>query len=310
MEKIALRDAYGTELVELGKKYDNLFVVDADLTKSTKTAGFAKTFPERFANCGIAEGNMMSMAAGLSTCGNIVFASTFAMFAAGRAYEQIRNAIGYPHNNVKVVATHAGLTVGEDGATHQCLEDMALMRAIPGMIVISPSDATQTKAALRFACEYEGPVYIRLGRLAVPVIYDDSYVFTPGVYNKVAEGSDITLMYTGPFYEAALQARDILAEKGISLKILDVPSIKPFADGAAEEAAKDTKGVITIEDHNTIGGFGDAVCESLCDIGAGLKVIRLGAQDTFGKSGEPKALMAKFGMDAAAIVAAAEKLMK
>lgn len=310
MEKIALRDAYGTELVELGKKYDNLFVLDADLTKSTKTAGFAKAFPERFANCGIAEGNMISVAAGLSTCGNIVFASSFAMFAAGRAYEQVRNAVGYPKNNVKVVATHAGLTVGEDGATHQCLEDMALMRAIPGMIVISPSDATQTKAALRFACEYHGPVYIRLGRLAVPVIYGDDYVFTPGVYNKIAEGSDITLMYTGPFYEAALQAREILAAKGISLKILDIPSIKPFADEAAVEAVRDTKAVITIEDHNVVGGFGSAACESICNIGGGVKVIRLGAQDKFGKSGTPAELLAKYGMDAAAIVAAAEKLSK
>lgn len=307
MEKIALRDAYGSELVELGKKYDNLFVLDADLTKSTKTAGFVKAFPERFANCGIAEGNMMSMASGLSSCGNIVIASSFAMFAAGRAYEQVRNAIGYPHANVKVVATHAGITVGEDGATHQCLEDISLMRTIPGMTVISPSDATQTKAALRFACEYNGPVYIRLGRLATPVIYDE-YTFTPGCYNTIAEGTDITLMYTGPFYEAALKAREVLAEKGISLKIIDVPSIKPFADGAVEEAIRDTKAIITIEDHNTVGGFGSAVCESLCGFGAGLKVVRLGVQDSFGKSGTPQALMAKYKMDADGIIEAALSL--
>ncbi len=310
MEKIALRDAYGAELVELGKKYDNMFVLDADLTKSTKTADFAKAFPEKFANCGIAEGNMMSTAAGLASCGNIVFASSFAMFAAGRAYEQVRNAIAYPKANVKVVATHAGITVGEDGATHQCLEDMALMRAIPGMVVISPSDSWQTKAALRFACEYEGPVYIRLGRLAVPVIYDENYVFTPGCYNKIADGTDITLMYTGPFYEAALKAKEILAQKGISLKILDVPSIKPFADEAVAEAVKDTKAIITIEDHNTIAGFGSAVCESLCNIGASCKVVRMGACDTFGKSGTPLELMAKYGMDGESIAAKAEELMK
>ncbi len=310
MEKIALRDAYGAELVELGKKYDNIFVLDADLTKSTKTADFAKTFPEKFANCGIAEGNMMSVASGLAACGNIVFASTFAMFAAGRAYEQVRNAIAYPRTNVKVVATHAGITVGEDGATHQCLEDMALMRAIPGMVVISPSDAWQTKAALRFACEYEGPVYIRLGRLAVPVLYDENYVFTPGCYNKIADGTDITLMYTGPFYEAALEAKEILAQKGISLKILDVPSIKPFADDAVAEAVKDTKAIITIEDHNTVAGFGSAVCESVCKLGAGVKVERMGAVDTFGKSGTPLELMAKYGMDGKSIAAKAEEMLK
>lgn len=303
MEKKALRDAYGEGLAELGGEYENLFVLDADLTKSTKTEVFKKKYPERFINCGIAEGNMMSVASGLASCGNIVFASTFAMFAAGRAYEQIRNSIAYPRTNVKIVATHAGLTVGEDGATHQCLEDMALMRAIPGMTVISPSDAVQTKAALRYACQTQGPVYIRLGRLAVPVVHKEDYVFTPGSYVKIAEGTDMTILYTGPFYQTAIDVKALYEAKGISVKILDVPSIKPMAVDAVKEAAK-TGFIVTIEDHNNIGGFGSAVCETLASLPKEYpspKVLRLGADDRFGTSGTPEAILQEYGLDAASV---------
>lgn len=305
-EKKALRDVYGETLIELGEKYPNLYVLDADLTKSTKTAGFAKRFPERFINCGIAEGNMMSVASGISTCDKIVFASTFAMFAAGRAFEQIRNSIGYPHTNVKIVATHAGLTVGEDGATHQCLEDMALMRSIPGMVVISPSDAYQMRAALKFACEYQGPVYIRAGRLAVPVVYDDSFVFEPGCYRKVADGEDIALMYTGAFYETAMNVRKILSKFNINLKVIDVPSIKPFAKDAVIEAVKDARMIVTLEDHNNIGGFGGAVCECLTSLdlpvsSGHIRVLRLGSGDKFGKSGSAEAVLERYGLDAVSV---------
>lgn len=305
-EMKALRDAYGETLAELGEKYDNLYVLDADLSKSTKTEIFAKKFPERFIECGIAEANMMSVASGMATCGKIVFASTFAMFAAGRAYEQIRNSIAYPHTNVKIVATHAGLTVGEDGATHQCLEDLALMRAIPGMVVISPSDAYQMKAAVRFACEYEGPVYIRAGRLAVPVVYDDGFVFTPGCYKKVADGENITLMYTGAFYETAMKVREILAKFNITLRVIDVPSIKPFAVDAVKEAAKDASMIVTLEDHNNIGGFGSAVCETLTslDIPEKVRVLRLGSGDKFGKSGKAADVLARYGLDAKGVAKA------
>lgn len=305
-EMKALRDAYGETLVELGEKYSNLYVLDADLSKSTKTELFAKKFPERFINCGIAEANMMSVASGIATCGKIVFASTFAMFAAGRAYEQIRNAIAYPHTNVKIVATHAGLTVGEDGATHQCLEDLALMRAIPGMIVISPSDAYQMKAALRFACEYNGPVYIRAGRLAVPVVYDDSFKFEPGCYKKVADGDGITLMYTGAFYETAMKVREILSQFNIFVKVIDVPSVKPLNPEAVIEAAKDSSLIVTLEDHNNIGGFGSAVCECLTSLGTGVlsgnvRVLRLGSGDRFGKSGKAEAVIERYGLDAKSV---------
>lgn len=299
----ALRDAYGEGLAELGGEYENLFVLDADLTKSTKTEVFKKKYPERFINCGIAEGNMMSVASGLATCGNIVFASTFAMFAAGRAYEQIRNSIAYPGTNVKIVATHAGLTVGEDGATHQCLEDMALMRAIPKMTVISPSDAVQTKAALRYACQTKGPVYIRLGRLAVPVVHKEDYVFTPGSFVKIAEGSDMTILYTGPFYQTALEVKEMYEAKGISVKILDVPSIKPMSEAAVKEAAQ-TGFIVTLEDHNIVGGFGSAVCETLLSLPKEFskpRVLRLGANDRFGTSGTPAEILKEYGLDAKSV---------
>ena len=247
----AQRDAYGEVLVELGKKYPNLFVLDADLTKSTKTVTFLKEFPERHINCGIAEGNMMAVAAGISTCGNIVFASSFAMFAAGRAFEQVRNSVCYAHNNVKVVATHAGLTVGEDGATHQCLEDLGLMRSIPGMVVLAPSDAGSTKAACRFAAEYDGPVYIRLGRLPLTCFNDETnYKMGLGQADVLSEGDFATVMFCGPFYDLSMQIKDLFAKNGLKIRVVDVPCIKPINRAVVKSAASETKAIVTIEDHN------------------------------------------------------------
>lgn len=305
-EKKAQRDAYGEVLVELGEKYENLFVLDADLTKSTKTANFQKVFPERHINCGIAEGNMMTVSAGIASCGNIVFASTFAMFAAGRAYEQIRNSIAYPHNNVKVVATHAGLTVGEDGATHQCLEDIALMRAVPGMVVLAPSDAVQTKEACRFAAEYNGPVYIRIGRLPIPVVYDEkTYKFELGKSEMLADGKDVTLMFCGPFYELANEVRELLVKNGISARIVDMPSIKPLDTVAVRDAIADTGLIVTIEDHNVFGGLGSAVSDALAELDLtrrnGKEIIKIGAQDKFGTSGTPAEILKEYGFDAVEI---------
>ena len=305
-EKKAQRDAYGEVLVELGEKFDNLFVLDADLTKSTKTANFQKVFPERHINCGIAEGNMMTVSAGIASCGNIVFASTFAMFAAGRAYEQIRNSIAYPHNNVKIVATHAGLTVGEDGATHQCLEDIALMRAVPGMVVLAPSDAVQTKEACRFAANYDGPVYIRIGRLPIPVVYDEkTYHFELGKSERLAEGNDVTLMFCGPFYELANEVREILATNGISARIVDMPSIKPIDTVAVRDAIAETGLIVTIEDHNVYGGLGSAVSDALAELDLtrrnGKEIIKIGAQDKFGTSGTPDEILKAYGFDAVEI---------
>ncbi len=305
-EMKAQRDAYGEVLIELGNKYENLFVLDADLTKSTKTADFKKAFPERHINCGIAEGNMMTTAAGIATCGNIVFASTFAMFAAGRAYEQIRNSIAYPHNNVKVVATHAGLTVGEDGATHQCLEDIALMRAVPGMVVLAPSDAVQTKEACRFAAEYDGPVYIRVGRLPIPVVYKEGeYKFELGKSEQLADGKDVTLMFCGPFYQLACDVREILAKNGISARIVDMPSIKPIDTVAVKNAIIDTGLIVTIEDHNVYGGLGSAVSDALAELDVprknGKEIIKIGAQDKFGTSGTPAEILKAYGFDAVEI---------
>ncbi|MBQ2880693.1 MAG: transketolase family protein [Clostridia bacterium] len=311
-EMKAQRDAYGEVLVELGEKYENFFVLDADLTKSTKTANFQKAFPERHINCGIAEGNMMTVAAGIASCGNVVFASTFAMFAAGRAYEQIRNSIAYPKNNVKVVATHAGLTVGEDGATHQCLEDIALMRAVPGMIVLAPSDAVQTKAACRFAAEYDGPVYIRLGRLPIPVVYkEEDYKFILGKSERLADGNDVTLMFCGPFYELACDVKAILEKNDITARIVDMPSIKPLDVVAVRDAIEDTGLIVTIEDHNVYGGLGSAVSDTLAELSIrrnrGKEVIKIGAQDKFGTSGTPAEILKAYGFDAVEI---AKKIVK
>ncbi len=299
----AQRDAYGEALVELGKKYPNMFVLDADLTKSTKTALFQKEFPDRHINCGIAEGNMMSVAAGIASCGNIVFASSFAMFAAGRAYEQIRNSICYPHNNVKIVATHAGLTVGEDGATHQCLEDISLMRSIPGMVVLAPSDAGSTKAACRFAAEYDGPVYIRLGRLPLPCVNDEeNYSFALQQADVIADGDLATVMFCGPFYSLAMEVRDLFAKNGLKIRVVDVPCIKPMNRDVVKNAVYDTKVIVTLEDHNIYGGLGSAVAETIAELDLSnrrhTELIRIGSADKFGKSGSPKELLELYGFSA------------
>ena len=298
----ATRDAYGEGLAELAEQYSDFYVLDADLAKATKTITFKKKFPDRFIDCGIAEGNMIGVAAGIASCGKTVFASSFSMFAAGRAFEQIRNGVAYPHLNVKVVGTHSGLTVGEDGATHQCLEDLALMRSIPGMIVINPSDATQMKAALRFAVEHDGPVYIRGGRLAVPVVYEEgSITYTAGQSYRIAEGSDVTLMFCGHFHELTAQVKEMLEQYGLSCRIVDMPSVKPVDQKAIEDALKDTGLIVTFEDHNVNGGFGSAVCEAACECNvptAGPSVIRIGVNDSFGTSGTPAQLMEKYGFTA------------
>ena len=298
----ATRDAYGEGLVELAEQYPNFYVLDADLAKATKTITFKKKYADRFIDCGIAEGNMIGVAAGLASCGNTVFASSFSMFAAGRAFEQIRNSVAYPHLNVKIVGTHSGLTVGEDGATHQCLEDLALMRSIPGMVVINPSDAEQMKAALKFAVEHDGPVYIRGGRLAVPMVYEPgSITYTAGQSYRIAEGNDVTLMFCGHFHELTAQVKEMLEKVGLTCRIVDMPSVKPVDGKAIEDALKDTGLIVTFEDHNVNGGFGSAVCEAACGCNvatAGPSVIRIGVEDSFGKSGTPAQLMEKYGFTA------------
>ncbi|MBO5214450.1 MAG: transketolase family protein [Clostridia bacterium] len=298
----ATRDAYGEGLVALAEEYPDFYVLDADLAKATKTITFKKKYPDRFIDCGIAEGNMIGVAAGLAACGNTVFASSFSMFAAGRAFEQIRNGVAYPHLNVKVVGTHSGLTVGEDGATHQCLEDLALMRSIPGMVVINPSDAVQMKAAVRFAIEHEGPVYIRGGRLAVPVVYEEgSITYTAGQSYRIAEGDDVTLIFCGHFHELTAQVKEMLEKFGLTCRIVDMPSVKPVDNKAIEDALRDTGLIVTFEDHNINGGFGSAVCEAACGCNVatnGPSVIRIGVEDAFGKSGTPAQLMEKYGFTA------------
>ena len=291
-EKVATREAYGKALVEFGAN-ENIIVMDADLSKSTKTDGFKKTYPERFINTGIAEGNMMSTAAGLSTCGKIVFASSFAMFAAGRAFEQIRNSIGYPHLNVKIGATHAGISVGEDGATHQCLEDMGIMRTIPGMVILNPADATESRLAVKAAIEYQGPVYLRFGRLAVPVIFDDSYQFEIGKGVMLEDGTDVTLIGTGLMVPATLEAKKILAEQGISARVINMATIKPIDRDIIVKAAKETGAIVTAEEHN--------VAEVLCET-VPTPMLRVGTQDVFGRSGKPNPLLEAYGLDAKTIV--------
>ncbi len=299
-EKVATREAYGKALVEFGAN-ENIIVMDADLSKSTKTDGFKKTYPERFINTGIAEGNMMSTAAGLSTCGKIVFASSFAMFAAGRAFEQIRNSIGYPHLNVKIGATHAGISVGEDGATHQCLEDMGIMRTIPGMVILNPADATESRLAVKAAIEYQGPVYLRFGRLAVPVIFDDNYQFEIGKGVMLEDGTDVTLIGTGLMVPATLEAKKILAEQGISARVINMATIKPIDRDIIVKAAKETGAIVTAEEHNVMGGLGSAVAEVLCET-VPTPMLRVGTQDVFGRSGKPNPLLEAYGLDAKTIV--------
>lgn len=297
IKKIATRESYGAALAELGKEYENLVVLDADLAGATKTGVFKKAFPDRHIDCGIAEGNMMSIAAGLSTAGLVPFASTFAMFAAGRAFEQVRNSIGYPHLNVKIGATHAGISVGEDGATHQCNEDMALMRTIPGMTVISPADDVEAKAAVRAAYEMEGPVYLRFGRLAVPVINDRAdYKFEIGKGIVLREGKDITIIATGLCVSTSLEAAELLAKEGIDAKVINIHTIKPIDSELIISAAKETGKIVTVEEHSVIGGLGSAVCECLSEKYP-VPVRRIGIYDEFGISGSAPALLEKFGLD-------------
>lgn len=301
VKKIATRDSYGNALVELGKEHENLVVLDADLAAATKTGVFKKVFPERHIDCGIAECNMMGVAAGLATTGKVPFASSFAMFAAGRAFEQIRNSIGYPKLNVKIGATHAGISVGEDGATHQCNEDIALMRTIPGMVVINPSDDVEARAAVKAAYKHEGPVYLRFGRLAVPVINDrEDYKFELGKGVVLREGKDITLIATGIPVAETLEAAEKLAADGIDAKVINIHTIKPLDEELIVEAAKETGKVVTIEEHSVIGGLGSAVCDVLSEK-APTKVLKIGINDTYGESGPAVELVKKYGLDAESI---------
>ncbi len=303
VKKIATRDSYGNALVALGEKYDNLVVLDADLAAATKTGTFKKVFPERHINCGIAECNMVGVAAGLATTGKVPFASTFAMFAAGRAFEQVRNSVGYPKLNVKIGATHAGISVGEDGASHQCNEDIALMRTIPGMVVINPSDDVEAKAAVEAAYAHQGPVYLRFGRLAVPVINDvPEYKFELGKGVVLREGKDITLIATGLPVSETLAAADMLAKDGIEAKVINIHTIKPLDEELVIAAAKETGKVVTIEEHSVIGGLGSAVCDVLSE-NAPTPVMKIGVYDTFGESGPAVELVKKYGLDADSIYA-------
>ena len=297
VKKIATRESYGNALVELGAEHDNLIVLDADLAAATKTGVFKKAFPERHVDCGIAECNMMGIAAGLSTTGIVPFASTFAMFAAGRAFEQVRNSIGYPHLNVKIGATHAGISVGEDGATHQCNEDIALMRTIPGMVILNPADDVEAKACVKAAYEYNGPVYLRFGRLAVPVINDrPDYKFELGKGVVLREGKDVTIVATGLCVSSALEAAEKLAADGIDAKIINIHTIKPLDEELIVAAAKETGKVVTVEEHSVIGGLGSAVCDALAEK-CPVPVKKIGVQDVFGESGPAVALLAKYKLD-------------
>ena len=297
VKKIATRESYGNALVELGAEHDNLIVLDADLAAATKTGVFKKAYPDRHIDCGIAECNMMGIAAGLSTTGIVPFASTFAMFAAGRAFEQVRNSIGYPHLNVKIGATHAGISVGEDGATHQCNEDIALMRTIPGMVILNPADDVEAKACVKAAYEYNGPVYLRFGRLAVPVINDrPDYKFELGKGVVLREGKDVTIVATGLCVSSALEAAEKLAADGIDAKIINIHTIKPLDEELIVSAAKETGKVVTVEEHSVIGGLGSAVCDALAEK-CPVPVKKIGVQDVFGESGPAVALLAKYKLD-------------
>ena len=297
VKKIATRESYGNALAELGAEHKDVVVLDADLAAATKTGVFKKAFPERFIDCGIAESNMMGVAAGLATTGLVPFASSFAMFAAGRAFEQVRNSIGYPHLNVKIGATHAGISVGEDGATHQCNEDIALMRTIPGMVVISPADDVEAKAAVKAAYEHQGPVYLRFGRLAVPVINDrPDYKFEIGKGVVLREGKDLTIIATGLPVSNCLEAAEKLAADGIDAKVINIHTIKPLDEELVVAAAKETGKVVTVEEHSVIGGLGSAVCDVLAEK-APTKVLKIGINDTFGESGPAVELLKKYGLD-------------
>ncbi|MBQ3095418.1 MAG: transketolase family protein [Clostridia bacterium] len=304
-DKIATREAYGKALAEFGAKYENLVVLDADLAAATKTGTFKKAFPERFFDCGIAENNMIGAAVGLALSGKIPFASSFAMFAAGRSFEQVRNSIGYPHVNVKIGATHAGITVGEDGATHQCNEDIALMRTIPGMTILNPADAVEARLAVEAAINMQGPCYLRFGRMAVSTLFDDSYKFEIGKGVKLAEGKDVALIATGIEVEQALAARELLAADGISASVVNIHTIKPLDEDLIVAEAQACGAVVTCEEHSIIGGLGGAVAECL-SAKCPTPVLRVGVEDVFGRSGPAKELVSYFGLDAASIAAKAK----
>ena len=310
IKKIATRESYGNALKELAQEgADKLVVLDADLSAATKTGIFKKEFPERHINCGIAEGNMISVAAGLSTMGLVPFASSFAMFAAGRAFEQVRNSIGYPRLNVKIGATHAGISVGEDGASHQCCEDFALMRAIPGMVVICPADDVEAKQAVKAAYKYNGPVYLRFGRLAVPVFHNDDYKFEIGKGEVITEGNDVTIIANGLMVAEAIEAGKTLAEKGISAEVINISTIKPLDEELVLASAKKTGKVITVEEHSIIGGLGEAVCALLSEKYP-VPVKRIGVNDEFGHSGPALDLLKQFGLSAENITKVAEEFVK
>lgn len=308
VKKVATRQSYGEALVELGAEHDDFVVLDADLAAATQTGKFKAAYPDRFFDAGIAECNLMGIAAGIASTGRVAFASTFAMFAAGRAFEQVRNSIGYPHLNVKIGATHAGISVGEDGATHQCNEDIALMRTIPGMTVVVPADDVEAKAAVLAAYEYEGPVYMRFGRLAVPVFNDpDTYEFELGKGVLLREGTDVTIVACGLMVQAALEAADTLAEKGVSAEVINIHTIKPLDEELVRASAAKTGRVVTAEEHSVIGGLGDAVLAALAE--NPVPVRKLGVNDVFGESGPAVDLLHKYGLDAEGVVAAVEALL-
>ncbi|GKI15512.1 transketolase [Oscillospiraceae bacterium] len=310
VKKIATRESYGRTLAQLGAEDDRIVVLDADLAESTKTCVFQKAFPERHFDCGIAEANMVSIAAGLAASGMIPFVSSFAMFAAGRAYEQIRNSVGYPHLNVKICASHAGISVGEDGATHQCNEDIALMRNIPGMVVVNPADDTEACLAVRAFAAYEGPAYMRLGRLAVPVINDPaSYRFELGRAVTLREGTDATIAATGLMVARALEAAELLAAEGIQVRLLNVHTLKPIDEEALCAAARETGGIVTAEEHSVIGGLYSAVCEALLKNGAGCRVLPVAVMDEFGQSGPAEELLTLYGLTAEHIAARVRQLL-
>ncbi|WP_227762343.1 transketolase family protein [Zhaonella formicivorans] len=309
MSKIATRDAYGKALVRLGEENKDIVVLDADLAKSTKTIDFAKAFPERFFDLGIAEQNLIGTAAGLSLSGKIPFASSFAMFATGRAFEQVRNSVAYPKLNVKIAATHAGITVGEDGASHQTVEDIAIMRALPNMTVIVPADGIETEQAVRAAAGYKGPVYIRLGRSAVPVIYDDDYKFEIGKASVLREGKDVTVFATGIMVSAALDAADSLAGEGVEVEVINVSTIKPLDAETVVRSLQKTKAGVTAEEHSIIGGLGAAVAELSCE-NCPVPLVRVGIKDVFGESGTPNELLVKYGLTSEDIVQAVRNVLQ
>ena len=306
VKKVATRVGYGEALVELGSERDDFLVLDADLAAATQTGMFKKAFPERFYDCGIAEGNMISIAAGIAATGKKVICSSFAMFAAGRAFEQVRNSVGYPHLNVIIGATHAGISVGEDGATHQCCEDIALMRTIPGMTIINPADETEAKKAVKAALELDGPVYMRFGRLAVPVIFGDDYNFEVGKGVELKDGTDVTVIATGLMVNEALEAFEILKSEGISARIINMHTIKPLDKEIVLKAARETGAIVTAEEHSVIGGLGAAVSETVCEESP-VPVVKLGVNDTFGHSGPAVKLLDEFGLRAANIAQKAKR---